>query len=116
MVKNSFEFTPSTVNSLKLQGNKQDIYYDSHKKTAIPNCRLQLVVGSKSKTYYLVFRKNVNGKSSKRLIKLGSHPTLTISLARDKFLIDAQGLNKIKGIPFSTNEIVEAIQQKVVAV
>ena len=35
MIKNSFEFTPSTVNSLKLQGNKQDIYYDSHKKTAI---------------------------------------------------------------------------------
>ena len=92
MVKNSFEFTPSTVNSLKLQGNKQDIYYDSHKKTAIPNCRLQLVVGSKSKTYYLVFRKNVNGKSSKRLIKLGSHPTLTVSLARDKFLIEAMNI------------------------
>lgn len=106
MVKNSFEFTPSTVNSLKLQGNKQDIYYDSHKKTAIPNCRLQLVVGSKSKTYYLVFRKNVNGKSSKRLIKLGSHPTLTVSLARDKFLIEAMNIvtNQDKFLSMKKND------------
>lgn len=34
-----------------------------------------------------------------------------IKLIRDKFLVDAKGLNKIKGIPFATSEIVEAIQE-----
>lgn len=39
-----------------------------------------------------------------------------IKLIRDQFLIDAQGLNKIKGVPFTTHEIVEAIEQKMTVV
>lgn len=34
-----------------------------------------------------------------------------IKIIRDKFLVDAKGLNKIKGIPFATSEIVAAIQE-----
>jgi len=35
-----------------------------------------------------------------------------IKIIRDQFLVDAIGLNKVKGIPFSTKEIIEAIQQQ----
>tara|TARA_B100001778_G_scaffold324405_1_gene318715 strand:- start:4022 stop:5863 length:1842 start_codon:yes stop_codon:yes gene_type:complete len=34
-----------------------------------------------------------------------------IKIIRDKFLIDAQGLNKIKGLPFATEEIVEKVKE-----
>jgi 2-oxoglutarate ferredoxin oxidoreductase subunit alpha len=34
-----------------------------------------------------------------------------ISMIRDKYLIDAKGLNKIKGQPFRAEEIVEAVQE-----
>ena len=34
-----------------------------------------------------------------------------IKIIRDKFLIDAQGLNKIKGLPFATEEIVDKVKQ-----
>ena len=115
MIKNSFDFTPAIVNSLKLQGDKNDTYYDSHKKAIIPNCRLQLVVGSKSKTYYLVFRKNVNGKENKRMVKLGSHPALTVSLAREKFIQEAisivtdqdKFLSEKKNIGITINDMVD---------
>lgn len=33
-----------------------------------------------------------------------------IKIIRDKFLVDAKGLNKIKGVPFSTQEIVDSIK------
>ena len=33
-----------------------------------------------------------------------------IKIVRDKFLIDAQGLNKIKGLPFATEEIVDKVK------
>jgi 2-oxoglutarate ferredoxin oxidoreductase subunit alpha len=32
-------------------------------------------------------------------------------LVRDKYLVDAQGLNKVKGKPFSIEEVVAAIRQ-----
>ena len=32
------------------------------------------------------------------------------SVLRQKYLVDAQGLNKIKGKPFQVNEIVDAIK------
>jgi len=32
-------------------------------------------------------------------------------LVRAKFLIDAQGLNKVKGKPFNVEEVVQAIRQ-----
>ena len=34
-----------------------------------------------------------------------------IKVIRDRFLVDAKGLNKIKGIPFSTGEITAAIKE-----
>ncbi len=36
-----------------------------------------------------------------------------IKIIRDQFLIDAHGVNKVKGIPFSTQEIVDAITQNI---
>ena len=32
-------------------------------------------------------------------------------LLRDRYLVDAKGLNKIKGKPFLVSEVVEAIEQ-----
>ena len=34
-----------------------------------------------------------------------------VKIIRDKFLIDAQGLNKIKGLPFATEEIVVKVKE-----
>jgi 2-oxoglutarate ferredoxin oxidoreductase subunit alpha len=34
-----------------------------------------------------------------------------IKIIRDKFLIDAKGLNKIKGLPFATEEIVDKVKE-----
>tara|TARA_Y100000589_G_scaffold150354_1_gene143454 strand:+ start:5724 stop:7565 length:1842 start_codon:yes stop_codon:yes gene_type:complete len=34
-----------------------------------------------------------------------------IKIIRDKFLIDAQGLNKIKGLPFATEEVVDKVKE-----
>ena len=34
-----------------------------------------------------------------------------VKIIRDKFLIDAQGLNKIKGLPFATEEIVDKVKE-----
>jgi 2-oxoglutarate ferredoxin oxidoreductase subunit alpha len=39
-----------------------------------------------------------------------------IKIIRDKYLVDAKGINKIKGIPFTTGEIYEAIKNLVVEV
>jgi 2-oxoglutarate ferredoxin oxidoreductase subunit alpha len=36
-----------------------------------------------------------------------------VKIIRDKYLIDAKGINKIKGIPFSTIEIIEAIEDSI---
>ena len=92
MITNNFNFTPATVESIKLQGEKQDTYFDSNSKSKIPHCKLSLIVGSQSKTYYLVFRKKVNGKAVKRMVKLGQHPIITVSQVRDKYLIEAMSI------------------------
>ena len=34
-----------------------------------------------------------------------------ISIIRDKFLVDAKGLNKIKGTPFASSEIFKKVQE-----
>jgi 2-oxoglutarate ferredoxin oxidoreductase subunit alpha len=34
-----------------------------------------------------------------------------IKIIREKFLIDAKGLNKIKGLPFATEEIIDKVKQ-----
>ena len=88
MSTNQLNFTPANITSLTFNGTRET-YIDSHPKSQIPNCKLQLIVGSKSKTYYLVFRKNVNGKANKKLIKLGQFPTMDLKLARDKYFAEA---------------------------
>ena len=80
----SFNFTPNAIQSLPLSTGKQDTYFDTSPRSLIPNCKLAIVVGSKTKTYYLVFRSNVNGKQVKKMVKLGQHPVMTVALARDK--------------------------------
>ena len=37
-----------------------------------------------------------------------------VKIIRDKFLVDAKGVNKVKGVPFSTQEIVSAVEQNTV--
>lgn len=37
-----------------------------------------------------------------------------IKIIREKFLVDAKGLNKIKGLPFATEEIVEKVKEELV--
>lgn len=39
-----------------------------------------------------------------------------VKIIRDKYLVDAKGINKIKGIPFSTQEIIQAIEESIVTV
>jgi 2-oxoglutarate ferredoxin oxidoreductase subunit alpha len=34
-----------------------------------------------------------------------------LSIVRDKFLVDAIGLNKVKGMPFATGEILTKIEE-----
>ena len=85
----SFNFTPNAIQSLPLSTGKQDTYFDTSPRSLIPNCKLAIVVGSKTKTYYLVFRSNVNGKQVKKMVKLGQHPVMTVALARDKYTEEA---------------------------
>ena len=35
-----------------------------------------------------------------------------IKIIREKFLVDAKGLNKIKGLPFATDEIVSKVKEE----
>ncbi|KAA3650271.1 MAG: 2-oxoacid:acceptor oxidoreductase subunit alpha [Bacteroidetes bacterium] len=39
-----------------------------------------------------------------------------VKILRDKYLVDAKGINKIKGIPFSTQEIIDAIEDSIIKV
>ena len=84
----SFNFTPNAIQSLSFN-EKQETYFDTSPRSLIPSCKLAIVVGSKTKTYYLVFRSNVNAKQVKKMVKLGIHPVMTVSLARDKYTDEA---------------------------
>jgi 2-oxoglutarate ferredoxin oxidoreductase subunit alpha len=35
-----------------------------------------------------------------------------IKIVREKFLVDAKGLNKIKGLPFATEEIIDKVKEE----
>jgi len=83
-------------------------------KTAIKHCLEQdLKVGHAHLRYINPLPKNLGEILSRfdRVIIPEMNNGQLIKVIRDKFLIDAQGLNKIKGIPFSTQEIVDAIIQ-----
>ncbi|MBL4708302.1 MAG: 2-oxoacid:acceptor oxidoreductase subunit alpha [Flavobacteriales bacterium] len=84
-------------------------------KTAVKQCNQDgLKVGHIHLTYLNPMPKNLGDllKKYKHVIVPEINNGQLVKIIRDLFLIDAQGLNKIKGIPFSTKEIVEAIQQK----
>lgn len=84
-------------------------------KTAVKQCNAEgLKVGHVHLTYLNPMPKNLGEllKKYKHIIVPEINNGQLVKIIRDLFLVDAQGLNKIKGIPFSTKEIVEAIQQK----
>lgn len=84
-------------------------------KTAVKQCNEEgLKVGHIHLTYLNPMPKNLGEllKNYKHIIVPEINNGQLVKIIRDLFLVDAQGLNKIKGIPFSTKEIVEAIQQK----
>lgn len=83
-------------------------------KTAIKHCLAQdLKVGHVHLRYLNPLPKNLGDILSRfdRILIPEMNNGQLIKIIRDKFLLDAQGLNKIKGIPFSTQEIVDAIIQ-----
>jgi len=90
MTTKKIKFDAKSIDDLKHSGSGQDRYIDT--KTQIPNCKLMLIVGVLSKTYYLEFRKNVNGKDAVKKSKLGKHPTMSLEQARKKFAIESTNL------------------------
>jgi len=84
-------------------------------KTAVKHClKENLKVGHAHLRYLNPFPKNLGEiiKRFDRVIVPEMNNGQLVKIIRDQFLIDAQGLNKIKGVPFSTQEIVDAIMQK----
>ncbi|MBR9830609.1 2-oxoacid:acceptor oxidoreductase subunit alpha [bacterium] len=83
-------------------------------KTALKECLEEgLAVSHAHLRYIEPFPKNLGDiimKFDKVLIPEMNNGQL-VKIIRDKFLVDAKGLNKIKGIPFSTPEIVNAIKE-----
>jgi 2-oxoglutarate ferredoxin oxidoreductase subunit alpha len=83
-------------------------------KTALKECLEDgISVGHAHIRYIEPFPKNLGEiikKYDKVLIPEMNNGQL-IKIIRDRYLVDAKGLNKIKGIPFSTPEIVEAIKE-----
>jgi 2-oxoglutarate ferredoxin oxidoreductase subunit alpha len=84
-------------------------------KTAVKQCNAKgMAVGHIHLTYLSPFPKNLGDllKNYDHIIVPEINNGQLVKIIRDQFLVDAKGLNKIKGIPFSTKEIVEAIEQK----
>ncbi|MEQ8623444.1 MAG: 2-oxoacid:acceptor oxidoreductase subunit alpha [Vicingaceae bacterium] len=84
-------------------------------KTAVKHCLKENVkVGHAHLRYLNPFPKNLGEiiKRYDRVIVPEMNNGQLVKIIRDQFLIDAQGLNKIKGVPFSTQEIVDVIMQK----
>tara|TARA_B110000046_G_scaffold112201_1_gene119371 strand:+ start:67078 stop:68922 length:1845 start_codon:yes stop_codon:yes gene_type:complete len=84
-------------------------------KTAVKECNAKgMAVGHIHLTYLSPFPKNLGDllKNYEHIIVPEINNGQLVKIIRDQFLVDAKGLNKIKGIPFSTKEIVEVIEQK----
>ena len=84
-------------------------------KTAVKQCNENgMAVGHIHLTYLSPFPKNLGDllKNYTHIIVPEINNGQLVKIIRDQFLVDAKGLNKIKGIPFSTKEIVAAIEQK----
>lgn len=82
-------------------------------KTAVNQCRAEGIKVSHSHLRYIhPFPKNLGDILSKfnQVIIPEMNSGQLSKLIRDEFLIDAKGLNKVKGVPFATEEIVDAIK------
>ena len=72
-------------------------------------------VGHAQLKYLNPFPKNLGELINKfdRVIVPEMNNGQLLKLIRDKYLVDAKGINKIKGTPFSTQEIIEAIEDSI---
>ena len=74
------QFTPTWISKVPFTTNRKH-YTDSHPRSKFGNCDLVLVVGGRTKTGYLRFRKHINGKRRDQLIKLADMTSNAISLS-----------------------------------
>ena len=74
------QFTPTWISKVPFT-TKRKHYTDSHPRSKFGNCDLVLVVGGRTKTGYLRFRKYINGKRKDQLIKLADMTSNAISLS-----------------------------------
>jgi len=82
-------------------------------KNAVKECKEEgLSVGHVHLRYINPLPKNLGEliKVFKKVIVPEMNNGQLVKIIRDKFLVDAKAINKIKGIPFSTAEIVSAIK------
>lgn len=82
-------------------------------KNAVKECKEEgLSVGHVHLRYINPLPKNLGEliKGFKKVIVSEMNNGQLVKIIRDKFLVDAKAINKIKGIPFTTAEIVSAIK------
>lgn len=83
-------------------------------KTAVSQCITEGISVSHAQIRYIEpFPKNLGEliKGFKTVIIPEMNNGQLVKIIRDRYLIDAKGINKIKGIPFSTDEIIAAIKE-----
>jgi 2-oxoglutarate ferredoxin oxidoreductase subunit alpha len=88
-------------------------------KTAVNHCTKQgIKIGHAHLTYLNPFPKNLEEIMSRfdQVLIPEMNSGQLIKIIRDRFLVDAKGINKVKGVPFSTQEIVTAVEQNLVKV
>ena len=86
-------------------------------KTAVTECLNRgIKVGHAHIRYLNPLPKNLGEiiKKFDRVIVPEMNNGQLVKIIRDKYLVDAKGINKIKGIPFSTQEIIQAIEESIV--
>ncbi len=82
-------------------------------KTAVKQCVEDgLKVGHAHVRYLNPFPNNLGDilKDFKTVIIPEMNRGQLLKIVRDKYLVDAKGINKVKGIPFTTDEIIDAIK------
>ncbi len=83
-------------------------------KTAVSQCITEGISVSHAQIRYIEpFPRNLGEliKGFKAVIIPEMNNGQLVKIIRDRYLIDAKGINKIKGIPFSTDEIITAIKE-----
>jgi 2-oxoglutarate ferredoxin oxidoreductase subunit alpha len=84
-------------------------------KTAVAECiRQGISVSHVHLNYIHPFPKNLGQilKKFEKVIVPELNNGQLVKLIRDKFLIDAKGFNKIKGLPFYVSELVDRIKEE----